>query len=42
MVWYNPLSWGKQRTDSDLAEAEVVKKLINLLKAAELILDKRS
>ena len=42
MAWYNHLSWGRKRTDSDLAEAEVLEKIIYLLKAAEQILDKRS
>ena len=42
MSWYNPFSWGRKRTEADLAEAGVLEKIIHLLKEAERILNKRS
>lgn len=42
MGWWNPLSWGKKRTDSQLEEAKLLEKLIPLLKSAHATIKKGS
>ena len=40
MTWYNPFSWGRQRTKEELQQAKLLEDVINDLRTARKILRK--